>query len=197
MSETQQAGSSMARTDVLDDRLLMRRIAAGDRAAFHDLYERYVDLVYSMALKVVQDPAAAEDIVQDVFLRIWQRANQFDASRGRLATWLLSITRNRAIDVLRQQNRQRIAADAFDERRDDHALAAHWYAERDETVHLSLEILPPEQRRCIELAFFYGLTHQDIAAMLGLPLGTVKSRIRLGMRKLQAALREEQSKGPT
>lgn len=175
----------------------MARIAAGDQEAFRTLYEYYVDLVYSMALKVMRDPTAAEDVVQDVFLRVWQRADQFDASRGRLATWLLSMARNRAIDLLRRHNRQRTVANALDETRDDSALAAHWYAERDIAVHLSLDILPPEQRQCIELAFFYGLSHQDIAEMLHLPLGTVKSRIRMGMQKLRAALRAEQSeKGP-
>ncbi len=185
--------NSMLRTEPAEEQRLMARIAAGDQEAFRALYERYVDLVYSMALKVMRDPAAAEDVVQDVFLRIWQRADRFDASRGRLATWLLSVARNRAIDLLRRDKRQRTVANALDEARDDSALVAHWYAERDAFVHLSLDILPPEQRQCIELAFFYGLSHNDIAEMLQLPLGTVKSRIRLGMQKLQAALQAEQS----
>nr|WP_290669033.1 sigma-70 family RNA polymerase sigma factor [Ardenticatena sp.] len=182
-----------------DDTDLMHRVAHGDEAAFRHLYEKYLDAVYSMALKITRDPHMAEDIAQDVFLRLWQRAGQYRSQRGRVLTWLLSITRNHAIDRIRYDNRRPVAEEELDLTRLETANRTIWQAFEDDVLRLSLDELPPEQRQCLELAFFYGLSHSDIAEMLNVPLGTVKSRIRLGLQKLRAIYLEEgqeQSKSP-
>lgn len=182
-----------------DDTDLMHRVAQGDEAAFRHLYEKYLDAVYSMALKITRDPNMAEDVAQEVFLRLWQRAEQYRSKRGRLLAWLLSITRNHAIDRIRYHNRRPVAEEEPDLTRLDTAKRTIWQAFEDDVLRLSLDELPPEQRQCLELAFFYGLSHSDIADMLNVPLGTVKSRIRLGLQKLRAIYLEEgqeQSKSP-
>lgn len=169
----------------------MQRVARGDQTAFLALYRQYVNLVFSMALHVLSDQAAAEEVVQDVFLAIWRRAAQFDANRGRLSSWLLTIARHRAIDELRRRRRH-LAPDSLD----DPARAIKGPVvneERGREIRLALTELPTEQAHCIELAFFQGMTHEEIAVYLELPLGTVKSRIMLGMRKLRAALRPDEA----
>lgn len=164
----------------------MQRIARGDQIAFLALYRRYVNLAFSVALRMLGDQAAAEEIVQDVFVSVWRNAGEFDSRRGRFSSWLLTITRRRAIDELRRRNRVP-AADSLDDpsRRVEGPLVNE---ERGREIRLALAELPAEQARCIELAFFLGMTHEEIARHLGLPAGTVKSRIMLGMRKLRAAL---------
>lgn len=183
------------------DEELMDRLAGKDLGAFGTLYDRYSDLVYSVALRVVADPHVAEDVAQDVFLRVWVRPEQFDVKRGRFVTWLLSVTRNRSIDVRRSQGRRlrREALPASDgeeedvlpssDERDDPALATVLADER-RAVRRALEVLPQEQKLAIQLAYFGGLTQQEIANQLGQPLGTVKTRIRLGMKKMRVALEE-------
>jgi len=183
-----------------DDTTLIHRVAQGDEAAFRHLYEKYLDAVYSLALKITHDPHMAEDIAQDVFLRLWLRAEQYRSQRGRVLTWLLSITRNHAIDCIRYHNRRPVAEEELDPRRLDTAKRTIWQAFEDDVLRLSLDELPHEQRQCLELAFFYGLSHSDIANMLNIPLGTVKSRIRLGLQKLRAIYLEEgqeQSESPS
>lgn len=170
----------------------MQRVARGDQTAFLALYRQYVNLAFSMALHVLADQAAAEEVVQDVFMTIWRRAAQFDASRGRLSSWLLTITRHRAIDELRRRQRYP-AADSLDD--PAHPVSCPVInEERGREIRLALTELPVEQARCIELAFFLGMTHEEIATCLELPLGTVKSRIMLGMRKLRAALRPDEAR---
>lgn len=181
-----------------DDSDLVHRVAQGDEDAFRRLYEKYLDAVYSMALKVTREPHMAEDVAQEVFVRLWQRAGQYRKKRGRLLSWLLSITRNHAIDRLRYHNRRPVAEEELDLGRQNTSARTIWEAFEDEIIRLSLDELPDEQRQCLELAFFYGLSHTDIAEMLGVPLGTVKSRIRLGLQKLRAIyLEEAQSETPT
>ena len=157
--------------------------------------------MYSVALRVVADPQVAEDVTQDVFLRVWRRPEQFDVKRGKFVTWVLSVTRNRSIDVRRSAGRRlrREAPPAADgdaedvlpstDERDDPALATVLADER-RAVRKALEVLPPEQKLAIQLAYFGGLTQQEIADQLGQPLGTVKTRIRLGMQKMRVALEE-------
>jgi RNA polymerase sigma-70 factor, ECF subfamily len=183
------------------DEELMDRLAEQDLGAFGALYDRYSDLVYSVSLRVVADTQVAEDVTQDVFLRVWRRPEQFDLKRGKFVTWLLSVTRNRSIDVRRSQGRRlrREAAPPADgeaedvlpstDDRDDPALATVLADER-RAVRKALEVLPPEQKLAIQLAYFGGLTQQEIASRLGQPLGTVKTRIRLGMQKMRVALEE-------
>lgn len=183
----------------LRDDELMDRLCGRDLGAFETLYDRYGDLVFSVALRVVGDPHIAEDVTQDVFLRVWRRPEQFDAARGKFATWLLSVTRNRAIDERRSHGRrlrhEALPSPAEEEdtlpnadERDDPALATVLADERG-AVRAALAVLPPEQKLAIELAYFGGYTQQEIANRLGQPLGTIKTRIRLGMQKMRGALR--------
>ena len=184
----------------LPDDELMRLIGTQDLGAFDTLYGRYGDLVYSVSLRVVGDPQAAQDVTQDVFLRVWRRPEQFDLARGKFVTWLLSVTRNRSIDERRSQGRRlrREALPPTNEEeevlpsgneRDDPAVATVLADERA-AVREAMEVLPPEQKLAIQLAYFGGLTQAEIAEKLGQPLGTVKTRIRLGMQKMRGALAE-------
>jgi RNA polymerase sigma-70 factor, ECF subfamily len=182
----------------LPDEQLMARLARRDIKAFEALYDRYGTLVYSTALRVVGDVQLAEDIAQEVFLRIWRRPDHYLPERGRFVTWLLSVARNGAVDQIRTRGRRHRHETAGEESvRDlpadegrDPALLAQLADERQK-VRQALAGLPPEQRRVIEMAYYGGYTQQEIAAMLNQPLGTVKTRIRLGMQKLRVALEPE------
>ena len=187
----------------LPDEDLMERLGRRDLGAFEALYDRYGDLVYSVSLRIVGDSYVAEDVTQDVFLRVWRRPEQFDFSRGRFVTWLMSVARNRSIDQRRSQSRRmrHEAAPSGEEDedvlpaepgRDDPALAAVLSEERA-AVRQAMEVLPPEQRLAIQLAYFGGLTQQEIANKLGQPLGTVKTRIRLAMQKMRRVLDERRA----
>jgi len=181
----------------------MAAIAVGDQSAFGVVYDRYADLVYSTANRVLRDPGLAEDAAQDVFIRIWQRPETFIPMRGRFLSWLLSVTRNRAVDEIRARARRirremPATPDSDDVAaiRDDSASGIdplHWaeLREKQVTVRLALRELPAEQRMVLELSYFGGYTQQEIALNLHEPLGTVKTRIRLGMQKLRAALDSE------
>lgn len=181
-----------------DDAVLMEALASGDLHALESLYDRYSALVFSVSHRVLHDTHLAEDVVQEVFLRLWRQPTSFDPKRGRFISWLMSVTRNRALDELRKVSR-RVRSEDQDEdpvadlptsdRFDDPALGAE-LSEQRYAVRVAMTRLPPEQRRVIELAYFSGLTQLEIAAATGDPLGTVKTRVRLGMRKLRAALSE-------
>lgn len=171
-----------------DDMALLRQIANGNEQALVLLHQRYVNAVYSMALHILGDRFLAEEVTQDIFLKIWQKGYRYDPGRGRFGTWLLSVTRFAAIDRLRSEQR-RMASDTLD--RDEIAQDVRAYQveqsawERGQHLRLLLQRLPAEQRNLIELAYFGGLSHQDLAEYLGLPIGTVKSRLRLGLQKLR------------
>lgn len=177
------------------DEALVLLIRGRDAHAFETLYRRYADLVYSVAMRVLADPALAEDVAQEVFLRVWRAPASFDVGRGRFATWIVSVTRNRAVDEVRMRGRRRLrevgtstlADDPPDEQATDPALAAALSGERRAVLE-ALRTLPAEQRATLELAYFGGLTQQEIAQLLGQPLGTVKTRTRLAMKKLRQAL---------
>ncbi|MBI1886272.1 MAG: sigma-70 family RNA polymerase sigma factor [Chloroflexi bacterium] len=173
----------------------MERLLYRDIKAFEALYDRYADVVYSTALRIVRDIHLAEDVAQEIFLRLWRKPDRFVAGRGRFMSWVLSVTRNRAVDEVRTRGRrQRREAPPSPEPRDvvatgegnDPALAATLADER-RRVKEALSKLPREQRDAIELAYFGGLTQQQIADLLNQPLGTIKTRIRLGMLKLRAS----------
>lgn len=183
------------------DEALMLAVTGRDECAFAVLYDRYADLVYSASLRVLGDTQLAEDTTQDVFVRLWRRPESFIAERGRFMSWLMSVTRNRAVDELRSRGRRRrrevAAGGAVDDDRPlqvpangDDPLGAAQLHEQQMLVRRALAELPPEQKVALELAYFGGLTQQEISALLHEPLGTVKTRIRLGMQKLRRSLED-------
>jgi RNA polymerase sigma-70 factor (ECF subfamily) len=177
---------------------LIQRTAKGDRAAFAGLYDRFSRPLFATALRILGDSREAEDVVHDVFLTLWQRSMEFSADRGSPFSWAVTMTRNRAIDRVRQRRRRaEILADtppadlgygetsAGTSTDSAEALQAR---ERAGAVRQALSTLPDDQQRAVELAFFGGLTQQEIAANLNQPLGTVKARIRRGLLKLRDVL---------
>jgi len=169
------------------DAALVSRIRTGDQQAMADLYDRYSGVVYAVALRVLANTEAAEDILQDVFMQLWRNPSAFDSSRGSLAPWLAVIARNRAIDQVRKRKPETdiedvvIAVDADLESSVGRRLSI-------DKVRAALKEMPPDQRRLIEMAFFEGLTHTEIAAKTSEPLGTVKTRIRAGLLALRKAV---------
>lgn len=178
-----------ARRSELSDLELVKALAAGELDAMDTLYGRYSGLAYSLALRILGDPGRAEDAVQDAFVRIWSRAASFDASRGSLRTWVLTVVRNRAVDYLRgAPARQRSELELRVEVPAAGAGSDPWGVVSESlersAVREALASLPPEQRQMIELAYYGGYTQTEIAGMVDVPLGTVKSRTRLAMEKL-------------
>jgi len=169
-----------------DDSSLLALVQSADQHAMASLYDRYSKLVYSVALRVLRDPAAAEDVLQEVFMQIWRNPDSFTAARGSLGGWLAIVSRNRSIDTLR---RKRPTTDI-----DDVPIASSYNladeAERNSLMERArgvIQKLPMEQRKTLEMAFFDGLTHSEISEMTGDPLGTVKTRIRTGLLTLRKA----------
>ena len=162
-------------------------IRGGREEAMAQLYERYSSIVYSVALRVLGDTGAAEDVLQDVFMQLWRKPEAFDANRGSLAAWLAVIARHRAIDALRKRKPETdvtevvIALDLDLEEEVGRKVAI-------EKVRKALAAMPADQRRAVELAFFEGLTHAEVAAKTGEPLGTVKTRIRSALLALRKVL---------
>jgi RNA polymerase sigma-70 factor (ECF subfamily) len=169
-----------------DDAALLALVQKGDESAMASLFDRYSKIVYSVALRVLRDPASAEDVLQEVFMQIWRNPNGFIATRGSLGGWLAVVARNRSIDALRRKRPS--------EQVDDMALASNYNladeAERNSLMEKARGVirqLPMEQRKTLEMAFFDGLTHSEIAEMTGDPLGTVKTRIRSALTSLRKA----------
>ncbi len=182
----------------LDDPALLQLMAAGEEGALEVIYDRYSRLVFSIALHLVGERAAAEEVTLDVFTRLWHNAAHYDPGRAQLSTWLTSIARHRAIDQLRRRDvRPEGHSLPLDEV--DFVLTEHNPGPEDnaalhlqqQRVRAALRELPEEQRRVLALAYLRGLTQREISERLGLPLGTVKTRIRLAMEKLRFLLREE------
>ena len=164
----------------------MERVRARDAGAFERLYDEYHRLVYGLALRVLSDRAAAEDVTQAVFLKIWDSPALFRG--GNFAAWIARVTRNRSLDVVRARG-VRDEAEFSESMPVDESIEEAAIANLDGArVRDALAQLPPEQREPIELGFFDGITHQEIARRIGLPLGTVKTRIRTGLRRLRNAL---------
>jgi RNA polymerase sigma-70 factor (ECF subfamily) len=180
----------------LADEELMTLVERRDSSAFAVLYDRHGGAAYSLALRIVGDAAAAEDVTQEAFLSLWRTRARFDAARGSVRSWLLRIVRNRAIDALRRRAGSSPALD----RDDEDALDAQPAAEltdvealrRDTAARLQgvIRSLPKEQSEVIRLAYFEGFSHAEIANMLNMPLGTVKGRMRLGLEKMRLTLAE-------
>lgn len=170
----------------MDDGDLFVRMIAGDESALGALYDRYGGMLYAFALRMSQDPYAAEEAVQNTFLAAWRNASSFDPGRGKASTWLVAILKNQVRDHMRKTRRQESFLADFEI---DEALRAfevdHLDARlRAKEVHEALRRLPKEQRIAVELTYFWGMTHREAAALLRLPLGTVKSRIRLALERL-------------
>ena len=182
------------------DASLMERVLQRDSRALEALYDRYARPVYSLVLRISQQPSSAEEIVQDVFLQLWQNAKRYQAARGPLGPWLFTVARNRAFDFLRlKREKQRRREDSADFDLPPSAVVrpdpecAMDQSRRGEKVRVLMNSLPEAQRRAIELAFFEGMTHSEISAAIGQPLGTVKSWIRGGLLRLRESLEEARS----
>jgi RNA polymerase sigma-70 factor (ECF subfamily) len=169
-----------------NDGALLLAVRSGDEGAMAELYDRYSSVVYSVALRVLTDTAAAEDVLQEVFMQLWRNPGRFDASRGALAPWLSVIARNRAIDLLRKRHPESDIDDVVLSVRPDLAEEAD-RARTVDKVRGVLGGMPAPQRTALEMAYFEGLTHTEIAAKTGDPLGTVKTRIRAGLIALRKA----------
>jgi RNA polymerase sigma-70 factor (ECF subfamily) len=183
---------------VKSDGALFAEMAKKQSEALSALYDRHAARLYGLALKILKDPALAEDVLQDLFLYLWQNAEKFEARRGQPLAWMMILCRNRAIDKLRAREKrqsrsaaisdQALAFPAADESESPFAIVHS--KETFTRITAALDSLPSEQRTPIELAFFGGLSQTEIAENLQLPLGTIKTRIRLGMQKLSDLLKE-------
>lgn len=181
--------------EIVDARLL-QRIAQGDRDAFAQLYDRFSGPLYGTALRIVRDAAEAQDIVHDAFVTLWEKASTFDTTRGSAFSWAITLVRNRAIDRVRMRRRRaELLADSAPDDLNlggDHAapsgIEAATTGDEARAVRAAVATLPKEQQRALELAFFGGLTQEEIAQKLREPLGTVKARIRRGLLKLRDSL---------
>jgi RNA polymerase sigma-70 factor, ECF subfamily len=178
---------------------LIARAAGGDERAIAALYDRYGGVLYAVAYRIAGQRADAEEVVLEAFAQAWRDAPRFEAARGSVAAWLTMIARSRALDLVRARGRRdRITAAAAAERPDASPAMGDWrsdpagtvdHAERQVRVRQALEALAPPQRQAIELAYYEGLSQSEIAKRLQEPLGTIKTRVRLGMQKLREALR--------
>lgn len=194
--------ASRARYSGMSDAALMSAVCNRDVQAYANLYERYIDLVYSTALRVLSDQGLAEDAAQEVFVRLWRKPESFISERGRFVSWIVSVARNRAVDDLRSRSRRRKrevltagqpadtgVADIADE--NENPLRSVELNDTRAHILVAMKEIPVDQRQALEMAYFGGLTQQEIAAHLHVPLGTVKTRIRLGMKKLRSLLEDQ------
>jgi RNA polymerase sigma factor (sigma-70 family) len=173
---------------------LMKRIIGKDASALELLYSRYERVMYSFAYRIVKDAMAAEEVVQELFMRIWKSAERYDLREGKISTWLFAITRNIAIDVLRKQKSRMPVPPANEEKLQlviaenadtEEMVELQWMGEQ---VRSALDKLNEEQQEVIELIYYQGYTHQDVSNIQSIPLGTVKSRVRLALHHLRAKL---------
>ena len=177
-------------------------VAERDGGALEALYDRYGKASYSLARRILGDETLTQDVVQEVFLALWRDAGRFDARRGTVATYLLSLTHHRAVDVVRREEslRRRHASEeamAFDSDRSADVEGEVQTRERGQRVRRALHDLPESQRQALALAYFGGYTQREVAALVGVPLGTVKTRMAAGMRKLREALQPEEHEQPS
>ena len=177
----------------LDDRALVARVSEGDGGALEALYGRYGRACYGLARRILVDEQLAQDAVQEVFLTVWRDASRFDASRGGFSTWLLSMTHHKAVDSVRREEnlrKRRTTADALEDRESDAPKVddAVWSLLRRERVREVLKTLPEPQREALTLAYFGGYTQREIAGLTDTPLGTVKTRMLAGMRRMKESL---------
>ena len=174
---------------LLADEDLISLTDGGDAQAFAALYDRHSKVAYSLAYRMMGERQAAEDLVQEAFLKVWRLARTYRANRAGVRTWILSIVRNRGIDELRSSASRRKTRDKVEVQtpasQPSEAFSEAWRNSQGEQVREALRGLPPEQVKVLELAYFSGYTHTEIAELLDLPLGTVKGRMRLGLKKVR------------
>jgi RNA polymerase sigma-70 factor (ECF subfamily) len=178
---------------VLADEELMHLVSRGLPQAFEALYDRHSGAAFSLAYRMVGSRGVAEDVVQEAFLNLWRSGARYERTRGSVRTWVLGIVHHRAIDALRRatvHDRRRTGDEGIEERLEARERTEVEAARREEarTVRGAMDTLPPEQLQVIELAYFGGFSHSEIAELLGAPIGTVKGRMRLGLEKLRDAL---------
>lgn len=175
------------------DQDLAAALSAGHVQALAELYDRYGQLAYSVALRILGDPGRAEDVVQDAFLKLWHGANRFDSRRGSLRTWVITAVRNRSIDYLRgrsahERQEREIPLDAEARGAGSDPWREVATSMEREMIREALASLPAEQRQAVELAYFSGYSHREIAEMIRVPLSTVKGRMRLALEKMESYL---------
>lgn len=185
--------SSRPDLQALADEDLMARVRDRDACAFEIVFDRHADIAFSLAYRMCGRRATADDIVQEAFLSLWRSGARYDPARGSVRSWVLGVVHNRAIDLFRSDSTRSgrdVADDDAVRRLASPESTEREAVRRDDAVHIrsALAELPPEQRRVIELAYFGGFTHREIAHMLSLPPGTVKGRMRLGLSKLRVSL---------
>lgn len=179
--------------DGLEDGALVARVTEGDGGALEALYGRYGRACFGLARRILTDEQFAQDVVQEVFLTVWRDASRFDASRGSFSTWLLSMTHHKAVDAVRREEslrKRRTTAEILESRQDDGPVVHDevWSLLRRERVREALTTLPEVQKEALTLAYFGGYTQREIAGLTGTPLGTVKTRMLAGMRRLRETL---------
>jgi RNA polymerase sigma-70 factor (ECF subfamily) len=174
---------------LLADEDLISLVQTRDAQAFAALYDRHSRAAYSLAYRMMGERQAAEDLVQDSFLKVWRASESYRVERGSVRTWLLSIVHNRGIDQIRSMASRRRTQERVEvtapRSQPSEAFAESWRNSQREQIREALKTLPPEQLKILELAYFSGYTHVEIAELLGLPLGTVKGRMRLGLKKVR------------
>jgi RNA polymerase sigma-70 factor (ECF subfamily) len=190
-----QTDAGPAELRALADEELMQLVRRADADAFQVVYERHSRAAFSLAYRMCGARSAAEDVVQEAFLSLWRSGARYDRARGSVRTWVLGIVHNRAIDALRRSivhDRRRASDEGIEERFEAPDRTDAEVARRDEAAEIraALRTLPDEQCRVIELAYFGGFTHTEIASMVGAPIGTVKGRMRLGLEKMRGQLGE-------
>jgi RNA polymerase sigma-70 factor (ECF subfamily) len=173
---------------------LIKRVAEGDNYALNQLYDSTNRLVFGLVLRILNDRSTAEEVLLDVYTQVWRQAALYDRSRGAPLAWMITIARSRAIDRLRSGRMEQQTKESIDAVGELRATSispeeSTFSSERRQLIHTALDALSPEQREVIELAYYSGLSHTEIAAKLNQPLGTVKTRTRLGMMKLRESLR--------
>jgi RNA polymerase sigma-70 factor (ECF subfamily) len=181
---------------MLADEELMQLVRENDSAAFAVVYERHTTAAFSLAFRMCGKRALAEDVVQEAFLSLWRSGARYDSTRGSVRTWVLGIVHNRAIDALRRgvvQDRGWVSDEGIEEQLEASERTEHEVGRRDEAreIRAALVELPPDQSRVIELAYYGGFTHSEIARMLDTPVGTIKGRMRLGLQKMRSQLSSE------
>lgn len=174
---------------------LIERMAGGDEYALSAFYDRSSRLIFGLLLRILNDTGMAEEVLLDVYMQVWRQAAKYDRSRGKTLAWIVTIARSRAIDRLRSTRQEEMRKESLDAGGNSVQLTSAFEdptiaPERQRVVRLALDSLPSEQREVIEMAYYLGLSHSEIAARLGQPLGTVKTRTRLGMMKLREQLKD-------